>query len=42
MRDEVKSKGLLDVVAEYGDISKISKYGSGGGVLSEEDKKGDV
>ena len=38
MRDEVKSKGLVKVVAEYGDTSKIAKYGSGGGVLSEEDK----
>jgi hypothetical protein len=41
MRDEVKSKGLVKVVAEYGDTSKIAKYGSGGGVLSEEDKQGE-
>jgi ATP-dependent helicase/DNAse subunit B len=42
IRDEVKDKGINQVVAEYGKgLTHISSYGSGGGVLSEEDKASD-
>jgi hypothetical protein len=42
IRDEVKGKGINQVVAEYGKgLDHISRYGSGGGVLSDEDKASD-
>lgn len=35
MRDEIKTKGVSKVVSEYGDLNKLSSYGSGGGRLSK-------
>tara|TARA_Y100001934_G_scaffold249841_1_gene311647 strand:- start:1937 stop:2962 length:1026 start_codon:yes stop_codon:yes gene_type:complete len=41
IRDEIRTKGITEVVQEYGNVSKIAKYGDGGGRLAEdeEDKK---
>lgn len=38
--DLIKSRGMDAVVAQYADLNKLGKYGSGGGRL-EEDKKND-
>jgi hypothetical protein len=38
IRDEINSKGIKKTIEEYGDISKISKYGDGGGRLAEDRK----
>ncbi|HAE74873.1 MAG TPA: hypothetical protein DCG52_00620 [Alphaproteobacteria bacterium] len=35
IRDEVKLKGVNKVVSEYGDLNKLSSYGSGGGKLKK-------
>jgi len=35
-RDMVKSQGIVKTIEQYGDISKISKYGDGGGRLAED------
>ena len=35
MRDEVAKKGINKVVLEYGDLTKISSYGSGGGKVKK-------
>ena len=41
IRDEVKEKGIVKVVEEYGKIDKIATYGDGGGRLADDsdDKK---
>lgn len=39
IRDEIKEKGVVKVVEEYGKIEKIATYGDGGGRLSEDTKK---
>jgi len=39
IRDEVRKKGIPKVIQEYGDVSKLSAYGDGGGRLSEDTKK---
>lgn len=42
IQDEVKKKGINQVIAEYGKgLDHINSYGSGGGVLSDEDKASD-
>ena len=42
IQDEIKAKGMNQVIAEYGKgLERISTYQSGGGKLSEEDKKSD-
>ena len=35
IRDEVKKKGVNKVVSEYGNLTKLSTYGSGGGKLKK-------
>ncbi len=35
-RDMVKSEGIVKTIEQYGDVSKISKYGDGGGRLAED------
>lgn len=37
-RDMVRSDGVVRTIEKYGDISKISKYGDGGGRLAEDRK----
>ena len=37
-RDMVKSEGIVKTIEQYGDVSKISKYGDGGGRLAEDRK----
>jgi hypothetical protein len=39
IRDEVKEKGVVKVIEEYGKIEKIATYGDGGGRLAEDNKK---
>ena len=34
-RDQVKTEGIVKTIEQYGDISKIAKYGDGGGRLAE-------
>ncbi len=36
IRDEVKEKGIVKVVEEYGKIDKIATYGDGGGRLADD------
>ena len=36
IRDEVKEKGIVKVVEEYGKIEKIATYGDGGGRLADD------
>ena len=39
IRDEIKEKGVVKVVEEYGQIEKIATYGDGGGRLADTDEK---